>query len=176
VSVDELFDTLIKVLAGGLLAAVVSLYRARAQNKVDQATETLTAAKAWETLLLQMQNRVIEQQREIDELAEATSRRWSKSCMKKAWKFRPMFLGNILRGKSEQRELIWLTCGCSPIGSLNGAASLQEWVICPHCHSGQTVTKIEQVPKRKAICRTRFASSTRAGPPCAPAPAPTAAK
>jgi hypothetical protein len=70
VSVDELFDTLIKVLAGGLLAAVVSLYRARAQNKVDQATETLTAAKAWETLLLQMQNRVIEQQREIDELAE----------------------------------------------------------------------------------------------------------
>jgi CRISPR/Cas system CMR-associated protein Cmr5 small subunit len=58
------------MLTGGLLAAVVALYRAKAQNRVDRATEGLTQAKAWETLLLQMQNRIIEQQREIDDLAE----------------------------------------------------------------------------------------------------------
>jgi uncharacterized protein HemX len=67
---NDILDRIIALLAGGLFAAVVALYRARAQNRVDKATETLTAAKAWEVLLAQMQNRILEQQREIDELID----------------------------------------------------------------------------------------------------------
>jgi hypothetical protein len=58
---DRVLDLFLAFLGGGSLAALVSLYRAKAQNGLDQA-------QAWKTLLEQMQNRILNQQIEIDDL------------------------------------------------------------------------------------------------------------
>jgi hypothetical protein len=58
---DRVIEIVLAVLGGSALTAVVTLYRARAQNNLDQA-------QAWKTLLEQMQSRVVDQQKEIDGL------------------------------------------------------------------------------------------------------------
>ena len=60
-SVERIIDILLAALGGGFLTAIVSFYRARAQNSLD-------SAQAWRTLLEQQQARVIDQQIEIDNL------------------------------------------------------------------------------------------------------------
>jgi Flp pilus assembly pilin Flp len=61
-TLDRFIEIVLAALGGGTLAALVSFYRARAQNGLDQA-------QAWKTLLEQMQSRLLEQQKEIDSLA-----------------------------------------------------------------------------------------------------------
>lgn len=65
---DRVLELLIAALGGGLLSALVSFYRARAQNGLD-------AAQAWKTLLDQMQERVLEQQKQIDDLEQEIAER-----------------------------------------------------------------------------------------------------
>ncbi len=50
------------------MSALVQLYRARAQNNLDQA-------QAWKTLLDQMQSRVLESQKEVDKLEQEVAER-----------------------------------------------------------------------------------------------------
>ena len=69
-SIDRLVDLFLALITGGVAAALVSLYRARAQNRVDKSTEILTQAKVWESVLQQQQKRIEAQQREIDDLGE----------------------------------------------------------------------------------------------------------
>lgn len=58
---DRVIEIFLAVLGGSGLTAIVTFYRARAQNNLDQA-------QAWKTLLEQMQSRVVEAQKEIDGL------------------------------------------------------------------------------------------------------------
>lgn len=67
-SLEKAFDYLLAVITGGLLTALIALYRARAQNNADKSISDLNQATAWKTLLDQMQERVISQQKEIDGL------------------------------------------------------------------------------------------------------------
>lgn len=58
---DQALSLALAFLGGGSLAAVVSLYRAKSQNDLDQA-------QAWKTLVEQLQNRLMQSQEEIDSL------------------------------------------------------------------------------------------------------------
>jgi hypothetical protein len=66
--VQSFTDYVIVLLTSGFVAALVGLYRARGQNKVDSAS-------AWKMLLEQMQTRVLEQQAENEELKNELAER-----------------------------------------------------------------------------------------------------
>ena len=74
-ALERIIDALIAILSGGLTVALVSLYRARAQNRVDGSTESLNQANAWKILLEQMQDRLMDQQKEISELEQEIAER-----------------------------------------------------------------------------------------------------
>ena len=69
-SIEQLLNLLVVLFGGNLVANLVSIFRARAQNSVDKSTGELTQTKVWESLLLQQQHRIEAQQREIDDLGE----------------------------------------------------------------------------------------------------------
>lgn len=68
VTLEKALDYLLAVITGGLLTVALGLYRARAQNRTDQSVSDLNQATAWKTLLIQMQDRVLDQQKELDGL------------------------------------------------------------------------------------------------------------
>lgn len=72
---DKIFDNIIALVTGGLLTAVIALYRARSQNIVDKSTSEMNQAMAWKTLMVQMQERVVDQQKEIDNLEQEIAER-----------------------------------------------------------------------------------------------------
>lgn len=61
-------DYVIVLLTSGFVAALVGLYRARGQNKVDSAS-------AWKMLLEQMQARILDQKAENEELKNEVAER-----------------------------------------------------------------------------------------------------
>ena len=72
---EKALDYLLALLTGGLLTAAIALYRARSQNRVEQSSSELNQATAWKTLLEQMQERVLDQQKEINTLEQEIAER-----------------------------------------------------------------------------------------------------
>ena len=65
-TVEHIVNLLLAVAAGGAGTALISLYRSRAQNRLDNSAGRVNDAKAWDTLVTTLERRMVAQEHTVD--------------------------------------------------------------------------------------------------------------